>query len=104
MKPDYETLLALLAPCLLAGCALVAPTATNKDTYLTADTDPSATLCGGTVNGIRVPNVPTSGSKCQLLVNDYIKNGSNSWIACNSAPDLGEACAETFTFKLTGKP
>jgi hypothetical protein len=94
----------LAVVCLLPACASITLTGPSKvDTYLLADTDPAATACGGIVNGVRIPNVPTSGGKCKIMVDDYVNNGQNTWIACNSAPDKGEACVTNpFSFKLTG--
>jgi len=96
-------LLLLIPLCCLAACTM--QTAVQGDVYLSADTDPQATACGGYVNDKRIPDVPVSASECVIHANDYVKNGSNTWTACNSAPELGEACiASPFTFKLSGKP
>jgi hypothetical protein len=94
----------LLLLLLLGGCAIVEELGKpppSSGVYLEADTDPAATMCGGLVNDVRVPDVPTSAGKCRFNVDSYMKNGQNTWVACNSAPNRGEACADPFMFKAS---
>jgi len=95
----------ILAAGLLSACTAITPFAHKTDVILSADVDPAATVCGGFVNGARLPDFAVSAGKCRILANAYVTTGPNTWQACNSAPGVAEACVtEPLSFKLTGGP
>jgi hypothetical protein len=101
--------LTILLSLILAGCVgpLGKPPSAPTDVFLEADTDPNATHCGGFINDVRIQDYPvyTESPRCRFLANNYLKNGNNTWLACNSAPGRGESCVSTpLNFKTKGGP
>jgi hypothetical protein len=96
--------LVLIPLVLLVGCAAVEPLGKgggDRFVALLADTDPAATRCGGLFNDVRLPDTTLQANppRCKVMVE--AKNGSNTWVACNSNTS-GEACAAPFTFNIKG--
>jgi hypothetical protein len=100
--------LLIVAAILIVGCA-EAQTKKNPprvtvmaggSVILTADTDPNATHCGGFINNVRIPDVllQTTAPKCKVDATTRVQTGTNTWKACNSAPnkpEFSEGCNET---------
>jgi hypothetical protein len=107
--------LVIISVILLVGCAEAQtkrqpPRATisaSGTVTLTADTDPNATHCGGFINDVRIPDVPlqTTSPKCRVDATTRVNVGSNTWKACNSAPNnaaYSEGCVATpLTFTVS---